>query len=351
MNGLLLEVLRRLAPGAPPEDPMRGSVMAADYVAPTDRAQIAAGMARIPGGLLDLAQEGINRLPTGAGALVRAATGGRSKGAGQAARGLLGLDAEGPLADAVEYGLLGAVPALALTGRAGGGALPAGFARNQAGAIVWHGSPHKFDRFDSSKIGTGEGAQAYGHGLYVAESPEVAKSYQQLANTVLVDGKPILARNARVGTTGNSYVDDLLVMHMGDVKAATQEQIKHVQELRQRFASQPRATAPSMVGVEDRILKDAQRDLALLRSLRGRTTMTNDGHLYKVDLADEAIPKMLDWDKPFSRQTSDAQRLILTALDERKRRTGGYGLFDPLERTTGKDLVPAIGEERGRPAT
>ena len=32
-------------------------------------------------------------------------------------------------------------------------------------AIVYHGSPHQFDAFDSSKIGTGEGAQAYGHGL------------------------------------------------------------------------------------------------------------------------------------------------------------------------------------------
>ena len=44
----------------------------------------------------------------------------------------------------------------------------------QTGAIVWHGSPHKFDKFDSSKIGTGEGAQAYGHGVYFAESPDVA---------------------------------------------------------------------------------------------------------------------------------------------------------------------------------
>lgn len=42
---------------------------------------------------------------------------------------------------------------------------------------VWHGSPHKFSKFDMSKIGTGEGAQAYGHGLYMAESPEVAKTY------------------------------------------------------------------------------------------------------------------------------------------------------------------------------
>ena len=45
----------------------------------------------------------------------------------------------------------------------------------ETGAIVWHGSPHKFDKFDSSKIGTGEGAQAYGHGLYFAEAPDVAR--------------------------------------------------------------------------------------------------------------------------------------------------------------------------------
>ena len=48
----------------------------------------------------------------------------------------------------------------------------------QTGAVVWHGSPHKFDKFDSAHIGKGEGAQAYGHGLYLADSPAVAKGYQ-----------------------------------------------------------------------------------------------------------------------------------------------------------------------------
>ena len=39
---------------------------------------------------------------------------------------------------------------------------------------AYHGSPYDFERFDLSKIGTGEGAQAYGHGLYFAENPAVA---------------------------------------------------------------------------------------------------------------------------------------------------------------------------------
>lgn len=47
----------------------------------------------------------------------------------------------------------------------------------KAGIEAYHGSPHEFEAFDIGKAGTGEGAQSYGFGHYVAESPEVAKSY------------------------------------------------------------------------------------------------------------------------------------------------------------------------------
>lgn len=39
---------------------------------------------------------------------------------------------------------------------------------------AYHSSPHSFDQFDVSKLGTGEGAQSYGHGLYLAENPLVS---------------------------------------------------------------------------------------------------------------------------------------------------------------------------------
>src|SRR5215510_3136348 len=47
------------------------------------------------------------------------------------------------------------------------------------GIRAYHGSPHDFERFDLSKIGTGEGAQAYGHGLYFAENEGVAGEYRR----------------------------------------------------------------------------------------------------------------------------------------------------------------------------
>lgn len=55
---------------------------------------------------------------------------------------------------------------------------------------AFHGSPYDFDKFDLSKIGTGEGAQAYGHGLYFAENPAVAKEYKENLARAEVNGRP-----------------------------------------------------------------------------------------------------------------------------------------------------------------
>ncbi len=48
-----------------------------------------------------------------------------------------------------------------------------------AGIKVYHGSRHEFEAFDRSKMGTGEGAQAYGHGLYFSDKKGVAESYSK----------------------------------------------------------------------------------------------------------------------------------------------------------------------------
>lgn len=53
------------------------------------------------------------------------------------------------------------------------------YAVDESGALkLYHGSPHDFDRFSMSKIGTGEGAQAYGHGLYFTETPDIGRGYR-----------------------------------------------------------------------------------------------------------------------------------------------------------------------------
>src|SRR6185437_4229507 len=67
---------------------------------------------------------------------------------------------------------------LAMMTTLGAGAVPQDANALNMGIKAYHGSPHDFDAFDLSKIGTGEGAQAYGHGIYMAENPSVAESYR-----------------------------------------------------------------------------------------------------------------------------------------------------------------------------
>ena len=149
-------------------------------------------------------------------------------------------------------------------------------------ATVFHGSPHKFDRFDSSKIGTGEGAQAYGHGLYLADSPAVAGSYKtggggfqaaMPSDNVMIDGKTwakTLPRSSVESQAATVFKNDLFGSTIPE----------KVAKLR----------AAKMEPVADWLEKNA-----------GRLSL-DQGSLYKVDLPDEAIAKMLDWDKPLSQQ-------------------------------------------------
>jgi len=52
---------------------------------------------------------------------------------------------------------------------------------------VWHGTPHEFDKFMLDKIGTGEGNQSFGWGLYFASKKEIAEHYRKtLSNSSVV---------------------------------------------------------------------------------------------------------------------------------------------------------------------
>jgi hypothetical protein len=157
----------------------------------------------------------------------------------------------------------------------------------QTGAIVWHGSPHKFDKFDSSKIGTGEGAQAYGHGLYLAESPEVAGQYQK---TLAADG--FLVGDKVFDPSSLQHLNVKSVARKGDLDAAI-------------------AKASEIANSGSPVANLAAQDLARLQEIKSAGGLAkNNGSLYKVDLPDEHIAKMLDWDKPLSEQPNIIDSLI-----------------------------------------
>ena len=49
---------------------------------------------------------------------------------------------------------------------------------------VYHGTPYMFDEFSLNNIGTGEGAQAHGWGLYFAENREVSENYRRRLSSI-----------------------------------------------------------------------------------------------------------------------------------------------------------------------
>ena len=58
----------------------------------------------------------------------------------------------------------------------------------------------------------------------------------------------------------------------------------------------------------------AARDLQKLQAIRDSGGLTtNTGHLYKTDIPDSHIDKMLDWDKPLSEQHPDVQAALRKA--------------------------------------
>ena len=157
---------------------------------------------------------------------------------------------------------------------------------------TWHGSPHRFPptknnplgEFDPMKIGTGEGAQAYGHGLYLAENPGVAKGYQKDVTRKLFDTNSILGwGEGRVKLTpGDSGM-------LFQYARGTLSPIEAAKKLK--------INAGSAGAYSDETIADA------ITKIREQTK----GNLYKVDLPDEQIAKMLDWDKPLSQQHPDVR--------------------------------------------
>jgi hypothetical protein len=159
---------------------------------------------------------------------------------------------------------------------------------------VYHGSPHKFDKFDSSKIGTGEGAQAYGHGLYLADNPATAKTYATDRSYV---GRTM------AGTPDSTQFDAAWIAKQA-VDVHGDGAVKHLEMvLRQNASKNPAQIAAN---------KEVADALTLVRSGQVKPS----GNLYKVDLPDEAIAKMLDWDKPLSQQAPEVQNAFASYTEQ-----------------------------------
>lgn len=141
--------------------------------------------------------------------------------------------------------------------------------------IAWHGSPYSFDKFDLGHVGKGEGAQAYGHGMYFAESPKVAGEYRTR-----------LSPDVTVASKGVDSAYKFAAESFKESGAGFEEALKG---LSQAYKNAKPAD-----------LEAAARSVFDLPY----------GTLYKVDIPDKAVGTFLDWDKPLSQQPKNVRAAI-----------------------------------------
>jgi hypothetical protein len=152
--------------------------------------------------------------------------------------------------------------------------------------IAYHGSPHAFDKFDTAKIGTGEGAQAYGHGLYFAENENTAQAYRKVLSKARPDFDGKIAPDLLAAL---NKVDYLGFGSPGEALTA----------IRQHADWVPRWD----------VSPDEEAMLRPLIDAHETRKYGGQGHTYQVGI--NAHPDhFLDWDKPLSEQHPAVQEAV-----------------------------------------
>lgn len=215
------------------------------------------------------------------------------------------------------------------------------------GIVAYHGTPHDFDQFDIGKIGTGEGAQAYGHGMYFAENPGVAGGYKDRLSgnqTYVENGKNVghVEIVDRIAKAIKEAVPGTVPDHVRTItKYLTDalEDVKSGSKIAEEYAPP--------VGFE-------KQWNAALEQIKNVEWDDNPGHLYQVRI--NADPEhFLDWDKPLSEQhpvvqdayakargfaSEEAGRFLETQGDR-----SGMSLYTDVGLGTGaREIQPAASE-------
>lgn len=181
---------------------------------------------------------------------------------------------------------------------------------------VYHGTPHTFPptprnplgEFDASKIGTGEGAQTYGHGIYTSENPAVSMQYQPRD----IKFESNIMRRYYAAEKQKNY-PAMQVYEDFSTNKRPEEVLSYIQEA---------GYSPEDLKTALNAHKIASKEYA---------NQTNS-FLYKADLPDEKIAQMIDYDKPMAEQRNviEKMRKALVGPDSPLSRSQQFQINDYL---------------------
>ena len=219
---------------------------------------------------------------------------------------------------------------------------------NEPGIIAFHGSGADFDQFRMDKIGTGEGNQTFGYGLYFTDSEDIAKFYKNAglkSQNVEYKGTPIkFFSDDRDEFDREAIIQGLVRDRILGGKFNTKESIDSViNQLEQTIENSYDLSQPL-----DRISQEGYdglvQDLNYAKTLKADDFSYNAGKTYKVALAPKP-DELLDYDKPLSEQSDFIKnnplikKLIKEDEDYRKRYP-----FSPIGERRGGNVLTTVSE-------
>ena len=162
---------------------------------------------------------------------------------------------------------------------------------------VFTGSPAEYTQPSLQKIGTGEGNQAFGYGLYFSESPGVATGYRKI-----LSGEKLIKRLEDQELDPDLYAEDVSEMlDEGVFGEAETRFLRALEEADYLGFDHPyqavRATFSPRMGFD-------MGDEAVVNLLKMRDEM---GFLYETEIPAETF---LDWDLPLADQPEIVQRVV-----------------------------------------
>jgi hypothetical protein len=229
---------------------------------------------------------------------------------------------------------------------------------------VYHGTPYTFPptprnplgEFDASKIGTGEGAQVYGRGIYTAEARPTGERYRsQLApekNVTDLNQKMQFVKIGDKPITPDTFDIDMSQELIDAAKSGKKEFLDFANQKKSRWQQLTKDESYKFQPYAEEKVK-AYDDL-IKETERSGVAYTGSGNLYKVNLPDEKIATMLDWDKPITEQE-------MISLYDRMQQTGLTGFakawqdnfYESMNRglptTDGQDLLIELTKQLGSP--
>lgn len=190
---------------------------------------------------------------------------------------------------------------------------------------AWHGSPHDFDRFSLDKIGSGEGAQAFGYGLYFTNARDIAEWYKESLSEIKVtlDGQN-LELSWIGGKPQNITLEEELAADIANHAIANNLDVATARtRLADIYSSQLQRMQSDLEYFKDdhEIIREIEgsiitnnKAIKILKHFDPSRLSINKGAIYQVELAPQE-DEYLDWHKPLSEQSEKVREAFRQADD------------------------------------